>query len=71
MSSNDNNVANEYSFSGNIKVGFQNSTTPVVHSQHDIVRENETEENAGQVVEEVSKSLSLEELNRTSPKKKK
>lgn len=62
---------NEYSLSGNIKVGLQNSTTPVLHS-HYIVRENQTGEAAGQsVVEGVPKSsLALVEMNQSSPKKK-
>ncbi|RID71978.1 hypothetical protein BRARA_C03888 [Brassica rapa] len=62
---------NEYSLSANIKVGLQNSTPPVLHS-HDIFRENETGEAAGQsVVEEVQKSsLALVEMNQSSPKKK-
>ncbi|CAH2053004.1 unnamed protein product [Thlaspi arvense] len=67
MSCKDSNVGNEFSFSGNIKVGLQ---TPVLHSQ-DIVRANETGEDAGQgVVEEVPKTSALVELNQSSPKKK-
>ncbi|CAF2128490.1 unnamed protein product [Brassica napus] len=68
MSSKD---TNEYSLSANIKVGLQNSTPPVLHS-HDILRENETGEAAGQsVVEEIQKSsLALVEMNQSSPKKK-
>lgn len=68
MSSKD---TNKYSLSGNIKVGLQNSTTPVLHS-HDFAGENETGEAAGQsVVEEVQKSsLALVEMNQSSPKKK-
>ncbi|KAL1197574.1 Protein tesmin/TSO1-like CXC 3 [Cardamine amara subsp. amara] len=64
------NVGSEYSFSGNIKVGLQSSSTaPLLHSQHDIMRENETGKGAVQAVEKVP--MSLEEMNSISPKKKK
>lgn len=70
MSSKDNNnVGNEYSLSGNVKVGLQGSTTPVL----DIVRANVTEEDvaAAQALEEEGpKSLALEEMNQSCPKKK-
>lgn len=69
MSSNDNNVGNEYSLSGNIKVGLQSSITSVLNSQ-DNVGVSETGEDAGQGVEEGPKSLALVELNQSSPKKK-
>ncbi|CAA0383357.1 unnamed protein product [Arabidopsis thaliana] len=70
MSSKDKNVANEYSFSGNIKVGVQSSLTPVLHSQHDIVRENESGKDSGQIIEVVPKSLASVDLTPISPKKK-
>lgn len=70
MPSKDNNVANEYSFSGNMKVGLQSSTTPLLQSQHDSVRENETGKDAGKVIEVVPKSSGLVELTPISPKKK-
>ncbi|EOA32578.1 hypothetical protein CARUB_v10015868mg [Capsella rubella] len=69
MSSKDNNVVNEYSFSGNIKVGSQSFTTSDLHSKHHIVRENEIGKDAGQALEEFPKSSALEGLP-ISPKKK-
>lgn len=68
MSSKDNSVANEYS--GNIKVGLQSSATPVLPSPHEILRENETGKDAGQIIEVVPKSSALVELTPISPKKK-
>ncbi|EFH59635.1 hypothetical protein ARALYDRAFT_898758 [Arabidopsis lyrata subsp. lyrata] len=70
MPSKDNNVANEYSFSVNMKVGLQSSTTPLLQSQHDSVRENETGKDASKVIEVVPKSSGLVELTPISPKKK-
>nr|VDD51722.1 unnamed protein product [Brassica oleracea] len=68
MSSKDNNnVSKEYSFTGNVKVGLQSSTTPVLPSD-DIGRDNEIREAAG--VEEAPLSLALVEVNQSSPKKK-
>ncbi|CAA7015388.1 unnamed protein product [Microthlaspi erraticum] len=65
MSSKDNNVGNEYSLSGNVKVGLQGSTTPVL----DIVAEEDVA--AAQALEEEGpKSLALEEMNQSCPKKK-
>ncbi|XP_010511666.1 PREDICTED: protein tesmin/TSO1-like CXC 3 isoform X1 [Camelina sativa] len=55
-----NNVPNEYSLSGNVKVGLQSSTSPVLHSQQDAV----------QAVEEFPKSLALVKMKPASPKKK-
>ncbi|KAF8088985.1 hypothetical protein N665_0522s0014 [Sinapis alba] len=67
MSSKDNN-----SYTGNVKVGLQSSTAPVLPS-HDIVRENETREAAagGEGVEEAPMSLALVEVNQSSSPKKK
>lgn len=68
MSSKDNNnVSKEYSFTGNVKVGLQSSSTPVLPSD-DIGRDNEIREAAG--VEEAPLSLALVEVNQSSPKKK-
>ena len=72
MSSKDNNVSKEYSFTGNVKVGLQSSTkTPVLPSD-DIVRENETREEAAgeEGLEEAPVSLALVEVSQSSPKKK-
>lgn len=65
MSCKDNNVSKQHSYTGNVKVGLQSSTTPALPS-NDIVRESEARE----AVEEAPMSLALVEVNQSSPKKK-